>query len=51
MFLFFQTKGKGLGGRFTVKGVKPKKKKVRRNSLTKKFDEVKGPSVNDVKQF
>jgi hypothetical protein len=35
-----QTKGKGFSGRFSVPGMKSKKKKVRRQSLTKQFDEV-----------
>ena len=33
-----QTKGKGLNGRFTVPGLKARKKK-RKNALTKKYDE------------
>ena len=33
-----QTKGKGLNGRFTVPGLKVRKKK-RKNALTKKYDE------------
>lgn len=33
-----QTKGKGFSGRFTVKGLKPKKKKVKKEKL-EKFDE------------
>ena len=33
-----QTKGKGMNGRFTVPGLKAKKKR-KKNALTKKFDE------------
>ena len=34
-----QTKGKGASGRFTVPGLKARKKKSRSNGLTKKYDE------------
>merc|ERR1712226_1589532 len=34
-----QTKGKGAAGRFTVPGLKARKKKSRSNGLTKKYDE------------